>query len=311
MFDTHCHLDFMKRKFERSDRGEDEHDAHKGPKGPLFSTFKDLKRKLPNEFTKDFKGCIAVWCQPETWMVRNYDEMFNNDEDVWYTFGCHPHFAEEFDVSALMALRRALKHPKVVALGEIGLDYSQKGRKNYEIQGLVFRMQLKLAMEYKLPICLHVRNADSDGMKIMLEEQVPYDYPIHLHCFTGCWPDCQSWMKRYSKLKVGFTIARGNEDVLLKIPLDRILLETDSPYFYPHPGHVNRIAAEIARVKNIKISDVSIANLKNVAEVYKINLTVSEHLEEYNTPEYSNMATPERPVCEEYLEHIEEYDGIM
>ena len=311
MFDSHCHLDFIKRRCETRDfkfEGHDDHEAPKGPKGPKgtfdFSTLKELKQKLPMEFTKDFKGCIAVWCQPYTWMVKNYDEMFYNDPDVWYTFGCHPHFAEDFDASVILALRRALRHPKVVALGEIGLDYSRKG-KNFKIQDVVFRMQLKLAMEYKLPICLHIRNADDDGMKIMLEEQVPYDYPIHLHCFTGCWADCQSWITRYSKLKVGFTIVRGNEAVLTKIPLDRILLETDSPYFYPHPGHINRIAADIARVKKVRISDVSRANLKNVAEVYKINLEVSEHLVEINTPEYSNMATPEPPVCEEYLEEHE------
>ena len=84
-----------------------------------------------------------------------------------------------------------------------------KRNKNFVLQDKVFRMQLRLAMEYKLPICLHIRNADEDGLKIMSEEKVPSDHPIHLHCFTGCWADCQSWMKKFSRLKVGFTITRG------------------------------------------------------------------------------------------------------
>ena len=124
MFDTHCHLDFMMGRLEKAE----EEQEFVGAKGLNFSTFEELKAKHPFEFPQNFKGCIAVFCKPDLWMFKNFDDMFSGDKDVWFTFGCHPHFAEDFDVSVVQALRNALRHPKVVALGEIGLDYSRKNR---------------------------------------------------------------------------------------------------------------------------------------------------------------------------------------
>ena len=101
-----------------------------------------------------------------------------------YTFGVHPHFSDQLDSSAFCALKNASKLPKVVALGEMGLDY-KKTKCSKEMQKSAFRVQLRLAMQLKLPIVLHIRNADEDGLQIMAEENIPPDHPIHLHCFTG------------------------------------------------------------------------------------------------------------------------------
>ena len=189
----------------------------------------------------------------------------------------------------------------------MGLDY-KKTKCSKEMQKSAFRVQLRLAMQLKLPIVLHIRNADEDGLQIMAEESIPPDHPIHLHCFTGlvdclvyimftkvksslgCWVDCQSWMKRYTHLKVGFTIVEGLTDVVKNIPLDKILLETDAPYFFKgtrshssqhlisHPGHVQYVAKKVAELKEVPYKDVINANLKNAIEVYNLAEVVSEKI---------------------------------
>ena len=98
----------------------------------------------------------------------------------------HPHFADQLDCVAFGALKKALTFRKVVALGEIGLDY-KKSKHDKEMQVGAFRTQLNLAIEMKLPIVLHIRNADDHAMQIMAEEKVPANWPIHLHCFTGLY----------------------------------------------------------------------------------------------------------------------------
>ena len=285
-FDTHCHLDFIHQKLEALEN-ENPHNERL-----VFNNFRELKEKFSSEFT-DFRGCITNFCDPGLFMNNNYEEMFKYDLDVWYTFGVHPHFADQLDSSVFCALKNALKLPKVVALGEMGLDY-KKTKCSKEMQKNAFRVQLRLALSLKLPIVLHIRNADEDGLQIMAEENIPTDHPIHLHCFTGliylvpiilkrikifslgCWTDCQSWMKRYTRLKVGFTIVEGLTDVVKNIPLDKILLETDAPYFFKgtrghgfaHPGHVQYIAHKVAELKQVSYNDVINTNFKNVKEVY-------------------------------------------
>ena len=121
-----------------------------------------------------------------------------------------------------------------------------------------------------LPICLHVRQADEDGLKILDEAKLPKNYRIHLHCFNSHWQNCKMWMEKYPNLKVGFTPMityeknRHLHEVVREIPLERVLLETDSPYFLPrqepnsqsgisHPGYVIHTAAQIALLKNVPI----------------------------------------------------------
>ena len=125
--------------------------------------------------------------------------------------------------------------------------------------------------------------SDQDALVVLEEAGLPRDYKIHLHCFNSDWEMCQVWMQRFSKLKVGFTplITYANDElhhVVRNIPLNRILLETDSPYFLPrltssqlgfsHPGLVIHTAAQIALLKNVSIEEVVKANELNVMETF-------------------------------------------
>ena len=183
-------------------------------------------------------------------------------------------------------LETLLRHDKVAALGEIGLDYSYKNDIDRDVQKASFMTQLELAMANNLAVCLHIREADQDGQNVLEEAKVPRNYPIHLHCFNSSWEVCESWLNKYSKLKIGITplITYDNADnlheVVQNIPLNRLILETDSPYFLPkdmdsisgysHPGFIIHSALSVAKCKNISVEEVIEANQNSVKEIYNV-----------------------------------------
>ncbi|TRY70609.1 hypothetical protein TCAL_02322 [Tigriopus californicus] len=100
------------------------------------------------------------------------------EPSVRVIYGCHPHFANEFDHYAKLTLENALKRPNVVGLGEIGLDYSGKNTCSRIIQQRAFRCQLEMGMKLRLPFCLHIRDADEDGMAVLEEVKFESDCPL-------------------------------------------------------------------------------------------------------------------------------------
>ena len=111
------------------------------------------------------------------------DDIFNPNEKFWIMFGAHPHHADELTYDNVVLLESLLdRHSaNVVALGEIGLDYSQNNTVHPGRQKAAFLMQLKIALRRQLPICLHIREDEDDAFKILEEAKVPENYPIHLH----------------------------------------------------------------------------------------------------------------------------------
>ncbi len=102
---------------------------------------------------------------------------------VNFLFGCHPHFADDFDYARKIALKSLVSRPGVVGLGEIGLDYSEKNKCSTETQKKTFAVQLQMAIEKDLPLCLHIRNATEDGMEVMAEVNT------YTCSFNYCYPD--------------------------------------------------------------------------------------------------------------------------
>lgn len=250
--DTHCHLDFL---FKREN---------------FQGTY--VKYQLTNSetFPKSYQGCITVFCDPQSFAKKSEWENLLKENNVWAAFGCHPHSANEYNEDIEKYMIDALIHPRVVALGEIGLDYSSRNSCDINIQQDVFRKQLKIAVEKNLPLVIHCRDAHEDCIRI-LKEEIPYDYYIHRHCFTGEWDEAEIWLKTFTNLYLGITnlvtypSARSVHEVARKVPLNRLLLETDAPYFVPkhytvkdvkvsHPGMALHVAAQIAALR----SDVTI-----------------------------------------------------
>eukprot|EP01089_Gocevia_fonbrunei_P020449 TRINITY_DN7633_c0_g1_i2.p1 TRINITY_DN7633_c0_g1~~TRINITY_DN7633_c0_g1_i2.p1 ORF type:complete len:194 (+),score=29.73 TRINITY_DN7633_c0_g1_i2:41-583(+) len=175
-----------------------------------------------------------------------------------------------------------MSNAKVVAWGEIGLDYHYD-LSDRETQKKVFSQQISKAIELKKPLVIHTREAEEDTYTIM-KELVPKDWNIHIHCFTSSKPFAEKLLSEWDNLFIGFTgvitfgTAQNVRDVCKIVPLDRFLLETDGPYMAPtpfrgktcHSGHIPYIAKKIAEVKEIPIEKVFEEALKNTKRMYGI-----------------------------------------
>lgn len=266
--DTHCHLDFL---FNRCN--------FKGS----YSKYRNVNA---DTFHPNYEGCVAIFCDPQTFGQFTMWRNLLDEDKVWGAFGCHPHMAHSYDGNAEEYLKVALDNSKVIALGEIGLDYSAKNTTDHEMQKQVFKRQLRIALEKELPIVIHSRNSHLDTIQI-LKEEIPKNHKIHRHCFTGDWNEAQLWMNEFPNLYLGLTAvvtfptAREVHEVARQIPLNRLLLETDAPYFLPrqaakelrwsHPGMAIHVAAQVAALRfDANIEDVLKATRANTKAMYGI-----------------------------------------
>jgi TatD DNase family protein len=173
--------------------------------------------------------------------VRRQNELLaiaDRFSDIFCSVGTHPHYAhEELDVTAADLVART-RHPKVVAIGEAGLDYHYD-RSPRQDQELGFRTHIRAARETGLPLVIHSRNADEDTARILEEETGQGTFPAVLHCFTG-GPDLARRAVALG-LFISFTgiLTFKNSTALraiaAELPPDRILVETDAPYLAPNP----------------------------------------------------------------------------
>uniref|UniRef100_A0A8C5QEF8 Uncharacterized protein n=1 Tax=Leptobrachium leishanense TaxID=445787 RepID=A0A8C5QEF8_9ANUR len=265
--DTHCHLDmlFDKLSFEGS--------------------FAEFRRDFSSTFPHEFQGCITDFCNPDTLQNLPWQQLLDEDM-VWGAFGCHPHFAQYFTDQKQDLIMKALRHPKAVAYGEMGLDYSHKCSTEIPVQHKVFEDQLKKAVLLGKPLVIHCRDADEDLFRIM-KKLVPTDYRIHRHCFTGTYAQIEPFLNEFPNLAVGFTAlvtyssAIAAKDAMKRIPLERLIVETDAPYFLPrqvpkvwckfsHPGLAFHTVQEMAKLRNISVKSVLSTLRRNTNRLYNL-----------------------------------------
>ncbi|XP_066473872.1 putative deoxyribonuclease TATDN2 [Tiliqua scincoides] len=266
--DTHCHLDMLYSKI-----------AFRG-------TFSKFRKTYNSTFPEEFQGCIADFCDPRTLNNFLWEDLLKEDM-VWGAFGCHPHFARYYTDTYEGNILKALRHPKAVAFGEIGLDYSHKCNTEVPEQHKVFERQLNLAVSLRMPLVIHCRDADEDLLEIM-KKCVPKDHKIHRHCFTGRYSVIEPLLDYFPNLTVGFTAlltypsAHEARDTVRKIPLNRIVVETDAPYFLPrqvpksvcqysHPGVALHTVKEIARLKDVPLSVMLAILRQNTNKIYDLS----------------------------------------
>lgn len=198
---------------------------------------------------------------------------------IFAVAGIQPHYAAEADDSWLERVRRMAAHPKVVAIGEIGLDYYHD-RAPHDAQERLFRAQLALAREARLPVVIHSRDAQADTVRILRD--AARGQPGIMHSFSGDWAYAEAC------LEVGFLLsfsgpttfpkAADLHEVARRAPLDRILTETDSPYLSPHPlrgkrnepARVRLVAERIAALREIALAELADAVWRNAASIFDL-----------------------------------------
>lgn len=198
---------------------------------------------------------------------------------VWATVGIHPHDASTCDDRALGRIRELAAKPRVVGIGEIGLDY-YRNLSPKPVQRKAFESQLALAVELKLPIVIHTRESLDDTMEITR------DYATHLaggvfHCFPGTPDDAFKVIEMGFVISVGGVITYKNASMAVTAqhtPLDKILLETDSPYLTPvpfrgeknRPAHVRLVAEKLAELQKRTVKDVDEITDRTCQKVFRL-----------------------------------------
>ena len=249
--DTHCHLDFPQFDLNREEviKRAKENDI-----GYIVNVGSSLKSSIASlELAKKF-------------------------DFVYATVGIHPHEADRFTQKEEIALRDLAKNDKVVAVGEIGLDYFKNFSKT-ENQRPLFSSLIKLAKDLGLPLVIHTRDAEIDTLKI-LKEQMPLSAVVH--CFSGG----EEFLREC--LDLGFFIsftcnitykkAENLRNMVRLAPIERILLETDAPYLSPEglrgktnePLNVKILAEEIARIKQTSLMEVASMTTENAKKFFNL-----------------------------------------
>lgn len=205
-------------------------------------------------------------------------EFAKNNENIYCTVGVHPDEIEGLTEQDFEILDKLAENKKVVAIGEIGLDYHGEG-KDKEKQKQVFIRQIQIAKKHNLPLCIHTRNAPWDTYQILKEHIDEIVKPAVMHCFSETWEYAKLFLNLgfYISFSGNITYKKSDRSFLKKIPLEKILVETDAPFLSPEPlrGTINEparvkfTAQKIADELEMSFDDFSKQTVENTYRVYK------------------------------------------
>lgn len=208
-------------------------------------------------------------------------ELIEKHEMLYGAVAIHPSEAKDWNDTTYGYLKQCAQHPKVVAIGETGLDYYWDKTFN-EQQKFVFKEHIKLAIEVQKPLVVHDREAHKDCFDILKEMEVSKHIDVIFHCFSGSPEFAQECAKAGYYIALGgvvtFKNAHKPKEVARIIPIDKLLLETDSPYLAPHPfrgktnspEYVKLVAQEIAALRNMSFEEIADATTQNAKKVFGI-----------------------------------------
>ncbi|WP_435923242.1 TatD family hydrolase [Paenibacillus sp. DYY-L-2] len=253
LFDTHTHMDAAQFDGDREEA---------------------LQRALDQGVTR----MINIGFNRET--IPTTMKLAESYDFIYAAVGWHPQDAITMKEEDLDWIAELAKHEKVVAIGEIGLDYYWDTSPK-DVQHEVFRKQIRLARELKMPICIHNRDAHEDVVRILREEKADEIGGV-MHSYSGSWEIAKMCLDLGFHLSFGgpitFKNAKQPKEVLAKTPLDRLLIETDAPYLTPHPfrgkrnetGHVRLVAEAAAELKGISVEELAEITTRNALERFGI-----------------------------------------
>ena len=196
------------------------------------------------------------------------------EPDVWASVGIHPHEADAHADLGREALVEAAGHPKVIGIGESGLDYYYD-KSDRAVQRELFRTHIGVARETGLPIIIHTRDAEDDTAAILADEMEQGAFPALIHCFTASADFARKVLDLGLTISlsgiVTFKNAAGLQDVARSLPADRILVETDSPFLAPvphrgrpcEPAFVRDTAAFVANLRGIDMEELAETTTRN------------------------------------------------
>ncbi|MBC1936023.1 TatD family hydrolase [Listeria grandensis] len=239
----------------------------------------DLEAVIERAKENDVTRMAVVGFNEET--IKRALELAQTYDFIYLIVGWHPTDAITFTEEKLEWLRELATHPKVVALGEMGLDYHWDTSPK-EIQFEVFRQQIRLAKEVKLPIVIHNREATEDVVRILQEEKADEVGGI-MHCFGETLEVMEACLAMNFYISFGGTVTFKNAKLpkiaAEAVPLNRILVETDAPYLAPHPNrgkrnepsYVKLVAEKVAELKEMKYEEIAYHTTENANKLFGLH----------------------------------------
>ncbi len=250
-------------------------DTHAHMNDPAFDA--DREEMILGLKEKDIEAVMNVGCCLAS--SKDCIAMAEAHPFVYASVGTHPDAADEVNEDVIEAYRTMAQHPKVLAIGEIGLDYYYETIPR-QTQQKAFRMQMSLARELNMPVIVHERDAHDDAMRIIKEFK---DVTGVFHCYSGSAEMARQlvnmgWYIGFTGV-LTFKNARKAVETAERIPLDRIVLETDCPFMAPEPfrgkrndpGYLHRMAERLAEIRGISVEEVHTATTENAKRLYRMD----------------------------------------
>ena len=251
MIDSHCHLDHA----------------------PLFDNLNDI---LNRSKEVGIKKLLTICTTLESF--KNIENILTIDDMIYGTFGIHPHETENNDVSKITIIESIKSNPKLIGVGETGLDfYYNHSKKNKQIDS--FKKHIEAAIEINLPIIVHSRNAEEETFNI-LNEYKKHKPKILMHCFTGTYKFYKQMEELDSYFSasgiITFNSSNDLQNTFSKIPNNKLLVETDSPFLAPvpmrgkknEPSFIKYTLKKLADIKNIDVSEMVSLTTKNFNNLF-------------------------------------------
>ncbi|MEE1132855.1 MAG: TatD family hydrolase [Caryophanon sp.] len=239
----------------------------------------DLQEVIDRALAAKVERMVVIGFDEVT--IKRAMQLIEDYDFIYAVIGWHPVDAIDCTDEYLQWIEELAAHPKVVGIGETGLDYYwDKSPK--DVQQYWFRKQIQLAKKLQLPIIIHNRDATGDVVRILKEEDAKEVGGI-MHCYGGSVETARDCINMNFMISLGgpvtFKNARQPKEVAMEIPLEHLLIETDAPYLTPHPyrgkrnepAYVALVAEEIARLKNISVEEVAAATTANALKFFKIS----------------------------------------
>jgi TatD DNase family protein len=253
LIDSHCHLDFP-----------------------------ELKTELDGVLSRAQSAGVGLMVTISTRVARFRDlkEIVEAHDNVYCSIGTHPHNAAEEPDITVEELVDISQHPKVVAIGEAGLDYHYDHSPR-DVQKRSFRTHIAAARQTGLPLVIHAREADADVARILEEETAKGAFPFVLHCFTSGADLAHRGLALGGYISfsgvVTFKKADALRDIAMAVPYDRVLVETDAPYLAPEPfrGKTNepsfvvKTAVRLAALRGVSEAEMTRTTTENFFHLFK------------------------------------------
>ncbi len=234
--------------------------------------YEDVLKLLDNSLKKDVKYIITSGYDIDS--SKEAIELVKKHDNLYCSIGIHPHEANEFDLNNLSWIEKSLNNNKVIAIGEIGLDYYYEEIDVYKQQKL-FEEQLKLAEKYSLPVIIHSRESSKDVISILKK----YKVKGIIHSFNDSLADAKEYIKLGFLLGINGVVTFKNsnlKNILKNIDLKHIVLETDSPYLTPvpyrgkknSPSNLIYIAKYLEEIYQKSLEEIKKETTKNVNNLF-------------------------------------------